>query len=221
MLPVMYGGRQLKNDVIFQMKSIYFDYNLFNHLQIVLENVVVKNGFTDEQKKDHKALINIWKISENSDIEIITCEDDCLMEFANYDPSIDNYSKIEDFLSSTPKMLSRFNLFKKVSKGKLLIGPFGEYGFGRGPFCGGPKENYTLLNKICYMLNISETATPQRERDARHIMHSILYNCLSFVTMDYKLIKNYTTRYPLIKDFLDQNGYIVNIVSPTELLENI
>jgi hypothetical protein len=188
---------------------------------LALNNVNPINEITEKQKKDHVALISIWEKYERSNIRIITCEDDCLMEFANYDSSINSYSEIESYLSSNPKMLSRFNLFKKVEKGKLKICPFGEYGFGSGPFGGGPKINYDLLHKIKYMLNIASNSTPQRDRDARHIMHSILYSSVYFVTMDYKLIRNFEERHTLIKKFLSENRLSIDIISPSKLIENL
>ena len=200
------------------MKLLYFDYNLFNHLQIAIDGSE-NESTTDEQKNDYKALLKMWCHYNNSGIKITTCEDDSLMEFANYDQSINSYSEIENFFSSNNRnrMLKRFELFKKVKKGQLLICPYGEYGYGSGPFGGGPKKNYELLEQIRIMLNRESPVNPQKDRDARHILHSTLYGCDFCVTMDYTMHKNYINRHKLIESFLNDNNYKINIITPSDL----
>lgn len=199
------------------MKSIYFDHNLFNHLQIALDGTDIE--FPEREKEDHIALTALWNHYNNSEIEIVTCEDDTIMEFFNFDQKITNYSEIKKHLANKNRMLRRFELFEKVKKGKLLICPFGEYGSGRGPFGGGLTSYYDLLKQIRIMLNRTSPTNPQKDRDARHIMHSTLYGCDYCVTMDYKMRTNYEERLKLIERFLNENNYRINIVTPSMLLK--
>ena len=199
------------------MKTIYFDYNLFNHLQIALDGS--DKTHTERENEDHIALLTLWNHYNNSEIEIITCEDDSIMEFSNFDPTINNYSEIKSHFANKNRMRRRHELFEKVKKGKLLICPFGEYGFGRGPYGGGPDSDHDLLKQIRIMLNRTSPENPQKDRDARHIIHSTLYGCDYCVTMDYRMYTNYLERHKLIESFLSQNNYRVKIITPSKLLK--
>jgi len=56
---------------------------------------------------------------------------------------------------------------------------------------------------------------------ARHIMHSILYGCDFFLTLDLKIKKNYENRFHLIQKFIGENKYKLKIMTPVSLLQKL
>jgi hypothetical protein len=142
------------------------------------------------------------------------------MEFLKYAPDrMKGYSDVEKVLPTN--MRRKFELFRQVKQGELLIHPYGAYGFGRGPFGGGPEESYELLGQIRIMLD-RQRLDPDADRDARHLMHCVLYKCDYFLTMDYKTVKDpYDKRYHLIQPFLLSRSYMLSVVTPSELLDKI
>jgi hypothetical protein len=198
--------------------QIYVDYNILGRLDEKFQNKLEKSSRPHWQL-DYDSLPSIWKAHNEGKIDLITCEDDCYMEFSDYKPEeIKNYKDIEKRLPS-PHMRRKFGLFKKLRKGGLLICPYGEYGFGSGPYGGGQKENYDLLNQLRIMLN-RENKTPHDDRDARHLMHCILYRCDYFLTMDYKtIVDRFSSRYELIEPYLIKKGYKLEVATPSKLLK--
>jgi len=196
--------------------QIYIDYNILGRLDDKIRNKIA-NSQDSRWKPDNDSLLSIWNAFNEGKIDLITCEDDCYMEFLDYCPEkMKNYKDAEKLLPS--HMRRKFNLFKKLRKGELLICPYGEYGFDRGPYGGGQKENYELLDQLRIMLN-RKNKTPHKDRDARHLMHCILYQCDYFLTMDYKtIVDKFHGRYKLIKLYLIKKGYELNVVTPGELL---
>ena len=203
--------------------KIYVDYNILGRLDEKFQNELKKSSIP-HWKLDYESLPSIWKAHNEGKIDLITCEDDCYMEFLDYKPEkIKNYNKIEEYFHSIkhehPEMSRKFDLFKELKKGELLICPFGEYGFGSGPYGGGQKENYDLLNQLRIMLN-RENKTPHDDRDARHLMHCILYRCDYFLTMDYKtIVDRFSSRYELIEPYLIKKGYKLEVANPSKLLK--
>ncbi len=156
--------------------KIYAEYNILGHMQKALEKDFLFIEST-KHRADYSALKKIWDSFIKNHLQLITCEDDCLMEFTNYDESIRSYQDVENYLTPYPHMIKKFELFKKIIHRELMICPYGEYGFRRGPSGGGPPEYYELLDQIRIMLNKPKPTNDQKDRDARHIMHCILYGC--------------------------------------------
>jgi len=196
------------------MLKVYVEYNIIAHLDEALNGRIPKDprlGF------DYSALVNLWDIfsSGQGEIDLMTCEDDCYMEFLKYTPDrIRGYSEVEKL---PPHMRKKFDLFKQLKQGELLICPLGEYGYGRGPFGGGPKEHYEFLEQIRIMLD-KQGLDPDKDRDARHLMHCVLYKCDHFLTMDYKIKNQYDRRYHLIQPYLLSRGYTLSVMTPSDLL---
>jgi|LGVF01.2.fsa_nt_gb hypothetical protein len=199
--------------------NIYLDYNILGHLQKSLDKDFVVSKLSDEFKSDYIALEKIWHAFVNDYFQMTTCEDDCFMEFTNYDESIQNYNDVERYLTQYPHMIQKFKLFKQLSHRELMICPFGEYGYGRGPFGGGPAEHYNLLDQVRIMLNKQDPKNGQKDRDARHIMHCVLYGCDFFLTMDYKVQCNFEKRFHLIQKFMDARKYSLQIKTPNALIQ--
>jgi hypothetical protein len=201
--------------------KVCIDYNILFHLYDALfENISLS--------VDHKALIKIWQAFQDGKIRLIPAEAECINEFQAYLKQVEfssmNIEKVEQILRAEgvkDRILTEYELFKQLpEKIEAMIGGFFEYGWFSSSFFGGPEENYELLEKIRTMLQKKwqPNDNPDKDRDARHIMHCILYGCDFFLTMDGAIVKNFKQRYRLIEPFMIQNGYFLNIVNPSELL---
>jgi hypothetical protein len=76
-----------------------------------------------------------------------------------------------------------------------------------------------LLYKIRESLGNVTPASSKADRDARHLMHSILYRCDYFLTMDYKTIVKKLSPLPeTLQRYLQSNGFFLNVITPSGLL---
>ena len=116
-------------------------------------------------------------------------------------------------------MLQKFDICELLVHKELLIYPYGGYGWGCGPWGGGPKSHYELLDRIREAVGNETPESSKADRDARHLMHSVLYGCDFFLTMDYKTIVDKLSPMPKnLEVFLEKNGFSLNIVTPSELI---
>ncbi len=79
-----------------------------------------------------------------------------------------------------------------------------------------------LLDHIRLMLNKVSPKEDRRDRDAKHILHCILYGCEYFLTLDRKSIRrNFENRFHLIEEFMKKNNYNLKVVNPVMLLKKL
>ena len=90
---------KLKNNNI----KIYVDYNILEPLQNSLDKNFDLSKPQKFRKEEYFSLIKIWDAYKRKYIHLIRCEDDCLMEFMNFNKNIDNYNKVKEDLSANPK----------------------------------------------------------------------------------------------------------------------
>lgn len=197
--------------------NIYCDYNLLGrYLDYQNENIGHSKipGWDD----DHHALGELLKLHKEKRITLEICKEDGLEEFVAFAPDkINSYNSIGAHL---PLYLrKKFDLFDLLHHRELLIAPFGEYGFGHGPFGGGSGEQYALLNEIRKALGGKQHASPREDRDARHIMHSVSYNSDYFLTMDYKTIIDKLEPIPSpLAQYLESKNLRLRITHPAKLM---
>ena len=205
--------------------KVCIDYNILLYLNDVLSG---ESRLLPKYHMDHMALINIWEAYEGGRINLIPAEAEFIKEFQAYLKQVEfssmDIEKVEQILRAEGvegRILKEFKLFKQFpEKIQAMIGGWFEYGWFSSPWFGGPEENYELLEKIRLMLGQKwqPNDNPDKDRDARHIMHCVLYGCDFFLTMDGRIVKNFRQRYKLIEPFMIQNSYFLEIVNPSELL---
>jgi hypothetical protein len=197
--------------------KVYFEYNLLGRL---LEQRADQIPRSNDQRwiPDHRALEKIYNDFKEGCLVLTICKEDSLEEFVAYDPdAIHSYNDVHCHLPE--RMVLKFELFDSLKHGELLIAPWGDYGFGCGPYGGGDSKHYELLYKIRESLGNVAPASSQADRDARHLMHSILYRCDYFLTMDYKTIVNKLSPLPaILQRYLQSNGFFLNVITPSGFL---
>jgi len=199
--------------------KIYVDYNLLERLVDALEGATLKTAGND-WAEDHGVLPRIWESFLSKKISLITCEADCLAEFINVKPCvIKSYSEVKKHLSG--KMLRKFEIFEKLEKGPLKIGPYGDYGWGMVPWGGGEEQHLELLKEIRRVLQRPSPEEPQKDRDARHLMHSAVYGCRFFLTMDYRLIHNFQSPSAKFKQFMETHKFSLAPIRPARFLNEL
>ena len=198
--------------------KVYFEYNLLGRL---LEQLAGQIPHSNDSRwiPDHYALKRIYEEFKDNPPVLIICREDGLEEFVVYAPdTIQSYSESDIRRHLPQHMVAKFELFNSLKHGKLLIASWGDYGFGCGPYGGGSQSHYELLHKIREALGNETPASSQADRDARHLMHSILYRCDYFLTMDYKTIVDKLSPLPVIlEEYLRINDFFLNIITPSQL----
>lgn len=196
--------------------KIYADFNILGRLVDQFNDSVPPSN-DPNWELDHKALESIWGLHLENSLRLISCTEDCLEEFGAFAPDImNNYGKIKTQLSG--EMLEKFKLFEQLEKGDLLIAPWGDYGYGCGPWGGGDPKHYELLDVIRKVLQRPDPENSQKDRDARHLMHCVLYRCDYFLTMDYRMVNKLNSPSKSFIKYMTENGYVLKTVTPSELL---
>ncbi len=197
--------------------EIYCDYNLLERL-VNQRAGGIGNSNRPTWKADHDSLERIYEYYKNKKLLLVICRADALEEFAAYNRErMKSYNEIRGQLEG--KMLRKFDIFELLVHKELLIYPWGDYGWGCGPWGGGQKSHYKLLDRIREAVGNETPENSKDDRDARHLMHSVLYGCDFFLTMDYKTIVDKLSPMPKnLEVFLEKNGFSLNIVTPSELI---
>jgi hypothetical protein len=198
----------------------YVDYNIFGRL------LEARDGCVPESKDprwgaDHQALLELFGPQHHDNLRFAICREDAMEEFRAYCPeAIGNYADIADNLPAP--MMRKWELFQGVEELPLKIAPYGEYGYGCGPYGGGDRDHYVVLRALREVLGIPDGATPQRDRDARHLLHAALHRCDAFLTMDYKSIVDRLQPLPApLSDVLAARDLRLEVVTPSQLLEKL
>jgi len=200
--------------------NVYFDYNLLERLCEQRAGRIPRSN-DSRWVPDHNALEKIYEAFKDGRLMLITCREDSLEEFVAYAPdAIQSYNDIRRHLPE--HMVAKFGYFDSLKHGELLIAPWGDYAFGCGPYGGGPQSHYELLAKIREAVGNEKPISSKDDRDPRHLMHSILYRCDYFLTMDYKTIVDKLSPLPVVLDkYLQAHGFSLNVITPSELLARL
>ena len=141
------------------------------------------------------------------------CADDALEELLAYMPDkIKSYGDIRDSLPC--HMRRTYDLFQRLEHGPLLIAPWGDYGYGFGPYGGGETAHYELLQEIRLGLGRPVPQDSHADRDARHLMHSVLYRCDYFLTMDYRVVDRLSRLPARLAGYVRSRGHRLQVCHP-------
>ncbi|MCK4284100.1 MAG: hypothetical protein KAX44_07260 [Candidatus Brocadiae bacterium] len=196
--------------------KIYFEYNLLQRLVDYRDGGVAAS--TDPRwQPDHEALAHIWGCFEQREIVLTICKEDALEEFREYirkwaPQKARVYSRIRANL--TCRMRRKYDLFQKLHHGALLIAPWGDYGYGCGPYGGGERASYELLGEIRIALGRTDTKNSHQDRDARHLMHSVLYGCDYLLTMDYVVVDKLSRLPRRLAGYLSSRNLKLRVTHP-------
>ncbi|MCF8057205.1 MAG: hypothetical protein K9K37_11290, partial [Desulfocapsa sp.] len=194
--------------------------NIFGRL-LSARNGNIGHSLDARWEGDHQALLELFEDGNYNELRFAICREDAMEEFVAFSPEkIKSYSSIVQNLPE--HMLKKWEFFNQIEGLPLMIAPYGDYGFGCGPFGGGNAKDYKLLSKIKEALGMAEETTSQKERDARHLLHAVLHKCDVFLTMDYKTIVAPLQPVPkMLDDALCGQGLKLRVMTPVELLEKI
>jgi hypothetical protein len=199
---------------------VYVDYNILGRV-LDARSGRIKRSRDSRWDEDHQSVKELFDRQGDWPVQFAICREDALEEFRAYSPeTMRNYADIAQNLPD--HMLGKWELFATLKPLKLLIAPYGDYGYGCGPYGGGKAEHYDVLRSLRGALGTPEGATSHKDRDARHLLHAVLHRCDVFLTMDYKTILDPLT--PISKELgkvLSARESRLVVLRPTELLEKL